>query len=199
MIKKTISCFILLVLVLFLAACSDENLERFVGYGFDTPDEPISSQHQSFVGYVENISFDSRNSASGYLTLRGDPSDSGITPYIRVRVEEGVTEPDISLPDLVSGQRVSVYHTLKGAAVLITMPLDASPTDVTHPPQSDSAFEIGRVRLASGDIEHEPGEHFLHGAMNTENGLLSALGIPFEFWLGGSYKVQHQKKAEKQG
>ena len=78
---------------------------------------------------------------------------------------------------------MSVYHTLKGAAVLIAIPLDASPADVTHPPQSDSAFEIGRVWLASSDIEHVPWEHFLHGAMNTENGLLSASGIPFEFWL----------------
>jgi len=72
----------------------------------------------------------------------------------------------ISIDDLISGGlHVIRENTLNGTFVNV------------------SRYEIGRVWLASGDIEHEPGEHFLHGAMNTENGLLSASGIPFEFWL----------------
>jgi len=48
---------------------------------------------------------------------------------------------------------------------------------------NNSGYEVGRVRLVAGDTEHEPGIHFVHGAMHTENGLLSANGIPFESWL----------------
>jgi hypothetical protein len=65
------------------------------------------------------------------------------------------------------------------AAILMT----TTPPDEPPRPQNDTNYEIGRVWLAIGNNEHEPGEHFLHGAMNTGNGLLSASGIPFEFWL----------------
>ena len=53
--------------------------------------------------------------------------------------------------------------------------------------QSDSSYEVGRVWLVADGKEHEPGEHLLHGATNTENGLISGTGIPFEFWLESNW------------
>ena len=80
-------------------------------------------------------------------------------------------------------------------AMLLTACGSRAPTVIPEPePQqqplsepanqdSESGYEVGIVRLIVDDTEHEPGIHFLHGAVSTENGLMSGSGIPFESWL----------------
>jgi len=59
--------------------------------------------------------------------------------------------------------------------------------DNTDNLRSDSNYEVGSVWLVTEGTEFEPGEHFLHGVINTENGLMSGTGIPFEFWLESNW------------
>jgi len=219
------------------------------------PNAPtISDRYQSFVGYVETVTFDTGNSGSGYLHLRGDAYESGVVPHVRVRLDEEITRSEISPSDLEIGQRVTVYHTTKGTAIWISTSLsdirfiieewEGGADDAMEfiyaddlyryylssirshlimltfddgkrlslnealaqrkvnmdeliqnglrvireriEPDifsSDSGYEVGRIWLVTDGNEYEPGEHFLHGATNTEHGQLSASGIPFEFWL----------------
>jgi len=88
----------------------------------------IYDQNQSFIGYVEEITFDNGNTRSGYLQLRGDTYESGITPHIRVRLEDDITRSEMSLRDLEIGERVVVFHTLKGVAVWVALPFSSSHT-----------------------------------------------------------------------
>ena len=90
------------------------------------PNTPtIADQYLSFVGYVEAVTFDRGNSGNGYLQLRGEAYISGIVPQIRVRLEDGITRSEITPSDLEIGQRVTVYHTIKGTAVWIGLPFSA--------------------------------------------------------------------------
>jgi len=77
-------------------------------------------------------------------------------------------------------QEGSSIFTFRTTSLLIDEPIMGNPPP---PTQSDSSYEVGRVWLIINGNEYNPGEHFLHGAMDTEHGSLSASGIPFEFWL----------------
>jgi len=105
---------------------SDNGVVTPVARNADAP--TIYEQYYSFIGYVENITFDRGNNGSGYLQLRGSAYDSGIVPQVRVRIEDGVTRSEVSLSDLEVGTQVIAFHTQKGVAVWIALPFSASHT-----------------------------------------------------------------------
>jgi len=55
-----------------------------------------------------------------------------------------------------------------------SMPQESGP-EHSYPPLP---FEVGRVTVISGGAVHEPFEHFMHGTVLTEHGMISGLGIP---------------------
>jgi len=78
------------------------------------------------------------------------------------------------------GQRISLGDAISQGMVTMDE-LIAAGLNVIK--ESNGNYEVGRVWLVADGMEIEPGEHFMHGATDTENGFLSASGISMELWL----------------
>ena len=95
----------------------------------------LRSQHESFIGYVEDVTFDdSLDNNDGYLTLKRDGHDSGVSEInsLRFRLTSGSsgaagggTKSGMVLSELSIGELVVVYFTHKGEAVWVAYPESA--------------------------------------------------------------------------
>ena len=92
----------------------------------------LQSQHESFIGYVEELTFDgSFFNSAGYLTLKKDGHDLGESEITSLRfrltsgfpgITGGGTKSGMVLSELSMGELVVVYFTHKGEAVWVAYP-----------------------------------------------------------------------------
>ena len=92
----------------------------------------LQSQHESFIGYVEEVTFDaSLDNSDGYLTLKRDGHDSEESEITSLcfRLTSGSpgaagggTKSEMVLSELNIGELVVVYFTHKGEAVWVAYP-----------------------------------------------------------------------------
>jgi hypothetical protein len=92
----------------------------------------LRSQHESFIGYVEEVTFDdSHDNNDGYLTLKRAGQDSGESEItsLHFRLTSGSpgaggggTKSGMVLSELSIGELVVVYFTHMGEAVWVAYP-----------------------------------------------------------------------------
>lgn len=91
----------------------------------------LQSQHESFIGYVEEVTFDSLDNRDGYLLLKRSVNDSGESEIMSLRfrltsappgLAGGGTKSEMSLSQLSIGELVVVYFTHMGEAVWVAYP-----------------------------------------------------------------------------
>ena len=100
----------------------------------------LHSQHESFIGYVEDITFDGiLDNNDGYLLLKRSEHDSGESEIISLRFRltspelpsvGGGTKSGMPLKEIKVGELVVVYFTHLGEAVWVAYPTD---TDYNAP------------------------------------------------------------------
>ena len=148
---KRLLLFVLLVagLVVALSACSEDDTPNsdteatastdHVQYwqSLNRPDltsvgTTLQSQHESFIGYVEEVTFDDLlDNNDGYLLLKRGEHDSGESEItsLSFRLTSGApgavgggTKSAMDLSELSIGKLVVVYFTHTGEAVWIAYP-----------------------------------------------------------------------------
>jgi len=92
----------------------------------------LHSQHESFIGYVEELTFDGQTENNdGYLSLKRSSHDSGESEITSLRFrltsgspEEigGGTKSGMPLSELSIGELVVVYFTHMGEAIWVAYP-----------------------------------------------------------------------------
>jgi len=92
----------------------------------------LHSQHESFIGYVEEVTFDGQtDNNDGYLLLKRSSHDSGESEImsLRFRLTSGApdaagggTKSGMPLSQLSIGELVVVYFTHMGEAVWVAYP-----------------------------------------------------------------------------
>ena len=152
--KLFINVFLIIALILILSAC-DGDIENPITESDSTnitsldhaefwqllnrPDlssmgTTLHSQYESFIGYVEDITFDGIiENNDGYLLLKRSEHDSGESEIISLRFRLTSSPPDkagggtksgMPLKEIKVGELVVVYFTHLGEAVWVAYPID---------------------------------------------------------------------------
>ena len=119
-----------------VATASSDHLEYW--QSLNRPDlssvgTTLRSQHESFLGYVEDVTFDDlSDNADGYLLLKGSTHDSGESEFTSLRFRlirsgspgaaGGGTKSGMDLSELNIGELVVVYFTHTGEAIWVAYP-----------------------------------------------------------------------------